>query len=117
MEVLELVFIKVKNYEHYNRALGKHIHSKKHYQEECARQGMISFDRAELLASKSRIESEAKQKKGISKKAYEIIKAAKLRADKKGNVKLGDRTIDAIKSLGKMRNAPRNVHKRKWDWE
>lgn len=88
----------VKNYEFYSQAMGKHITSKRQYQEEMAKGGYVTFERAEEIAAKARRDN----KKGyaLSEKAKDIIATAKNSADRKGNVKLGDKAVDALKSMG-----------------
>ena len=87
--------IVVKNYEHYNRAMEKHISSKKQYDDEMKRGGFVSFEEGEKIASK-------RNKKipydSISPKAQAIISSIKQQSKK--NFKLSDRAIDAIKELG-----------------
>jgi len=89
--------IVVKNYEGFNRAMGKYITSKKHYQDEMRKGGYCTFEKAEELASKARRENH-KPYEGLSDKARGIINTVK-QQDKK-NFKLSDRTIDAMKELG-----------------
>ena len=89
----------VKKYDHYNRAMGKRITSKKHYQEEMKKGGYIPYDQACQIAES--IEQKRNNPKlELSQKAREIIETAKLTADRKGNVKCGDRMIDAMKDVG-----------------
>ena len=88
------------NYKHYNRAMGIKIEGKKHYEYEMKRRGLIPQDRADELARQAKLKQLQAPKAEFSQKALDIIQAAKCRADKKGNVKLGDRTIDAMKELG-----------------
>jgi len=94
-------------YKHYNRALGMHIESKAHYDYVMKRRGFVSQEKGDELARRERERRENPPKAVLSEKARNIIQAAKLRADKKGNVKLGDRTIDAMKELGVAINHPR----------
>jgi hypothetical protein len=92
------VQIIIKKYEHYNRSLGKYITSKAQYDNEMARQGMVSYDEGKILAEKAR--KEKIKPYTISQKAQEIINTAKRSADRRGKVKLSDKTIDAMKDLG-----------------
>ena len=99
----------VKNYAHINKSFkgwdtpqGKIIRSKEHYERTMAEQGMVSFEQAEEIAEKAR-QTRIKPYK-VSEKSLAIINAAKQSADRKGNVKLSDRTIDALiqkKAIGK----------------
>lgn len=97
-----MVQIIVKNYEHYNKSFGNwdtphgvHVKNKDHYDRLMKEGNYVTHEEGQ------------EQNKGmgekpytLSKKGWEIIKAAKNSKDKKGNVKLSDRTIDAMKSIG-----------------
>jgi len=87
----------IRNYEHYNDAMGTYIHSKRHYQEEMKRRGLVSYEEGCRLAEK-RQSRKAKYK--VSDKAHSILRQAQNSSDKNGNVKLSGRTIDAMKDLG-----------------
>ena len=91
----------VKNYEHWNRSLpnwdspkGKYIKSKAHYQQELEKSGMKpqeAFGQVSPAPRKDYV---------LSSKAREIIKSASQSKDRKGNVRLSDRQIDAMKEIG-----------------
>ena len=85
----------VKKYEHYNRALGKHITSKRHYESEMRKQGMVSLEEGQRLAEKK-----TSKPYNPSKKALELIQSISLKGTEKGKIKLGSREIDAMKELG-----------------
>lgn len=87
----------IKNYEHYNRSLQKHISSKKDYIDSMKRGGFVSFEKAEQMVEKHR---ENRAKYEPSKKAEEIIRAASTMQDRKGNIKAGSRLIDGMRDLG-----------------
>jgi len=89
----------VRNYEHYNRTLGKYISSKSQYEKEMAKQGMVSWEVGEQLAEKAR-KSLHKDYDGLSPQAMAVCKAAKDQADKKGNLKLSSRLVDGMKKTG-----------------
>ena len=94
-QLTQMVYINTgKGYEHYNRALGKRIRSKSHYQEEMKRQGMIPKEAADEIARK-RTE---RKPYTPSQDARDIINS--LRPDKKGNVRMSDRAIDKLKDMG-----------------
>lgn len=85
-------------YNHINSSLpnwdcptGRIVKNKDHYDRLMKENGMVSFERAEELAAQKK----PKEYK-VSEKALAIIKSAKNIADKKGNVKLGDRAIKAL---------------------
>ena len=91
----------VKNYAHINRSFsdwdtpnGKIVRSKDHYERLMAEQGMVSFEQGEEIAEKSRKEKIKPYK--LTEQSKAIIASARMAADKKGNVKLGDRAIDAL---------------------
>jgi len=44
----------VKKYEHFNRAMGKYITSKKHYEKEMAAGGFVPFEKGEQMAESAR---------------------------------------------------------------
>ena len=98
-------FIIVRNYAHVNRSLpnwdtpnGRIVRDKEHYDRLCKENNMVPFERAQEIAEKSR---QAKIKPyTITKESEAIIKSAKAGADRKGNVKLGDRAIDALIKKG-----------------
>ena len=87
-----------KNYEHYNRAMGKHIRSKQHYQEEMRKGGFVSADEGNRLAEKHSKE----QKWKPSNDCINVIKAIKGAADKNGNIVLGNhpKIVEAMKKKG-----------------
>lgn len=96
----------VRKYDHFNSAMGKHITSKRHYEQEMAKGGYIPYDKACEIADK------AKNKKinyELSPKAREIINSARSSADKRGNIKVSDRLIEGMKSVGVRLDINRDV--------
>lgn len=92
----EMVYISTgKHYEHYNRALGKQIRSKRQYDEELKKGGFISKDKADEITKK-------KAEKAPYKASPEVrrILDSCSKPDKNGNVKMSDRGIDALKNMG-----------------
>lgn len=92
----------IKNYEHFNKSFGNwdtphgvHVKSKDHYDRLMKEGNYTSYDQA-----KENDKYLGKKPYVTSKKALEIIRCAKATADKKGNVKLSDRTLDAMKEIG-----------------
>ena len=86
------------NYEGYNRALGKYISTKRQYENEMQRQGMVSQEKGEELARKAK---ERNQKPYVlGDKTKDLLTYANSIKDRKGNIKLGDRAIDAMKKMG-----------------
>ena len=88
----------VKNYEHYNRALGKHINSKRQYKDEMKRQGMVSSEKGDEMAAKAK--EQAKRDYKPTRETLQFIESVRQRTDKNGNVKLGGRQIDYMKKVG-----------------
>ena len=102
--------IVVKKYDHINRSFsgwdtpyGKIVKSKEHYERLKAEQGMVSYEEANEIAEKARKEKIKPYK--LTKESQDIINSARMAADRKGRVKLGDRAIDALiqkKAIGKV---------------
>lgn len=105
-----MVYIICKNYEHFNKALpnwnspkGRYIRNKHQYQEEMKKAGLIPYEQAErILEQKEREYRDWKPKP--TKDCLDIIEAARQSADKKGRVKLSDRTIDKMIKMGAIKN-------------
>lgn len=92
----------VKNYSHINKAFpnwdtphGKLVKNKDHYDRLMKENNMITYEE-----SVERSKNNGNKPYVTSQKAWDIIKSAKNSKDKNGNVKLSDRTIDAMKSIG-----------------
>lgn len=89
----------VKNYEHYNRSLpnwdtpyGKYIGSKSQYDNECAKAGMISQEKADELADKKA--AELKSDYTVSDDTIDLINSTTKNSD--GTVHVSDRAIDRL---------------------
>ena len=88
----------VKNYEHFNRAMGKHITSKKQYKEEMAKGGYVTFKEGERLASKHKKEN---RQTYDNPKSMDLIRdVSMMKPDKHGKIKLSGRQIEAMKKAG-----------------
>jgi hypothetical protein len=81
---------------HYNRAMGKVITSERQYKEEMKRGGYCSQEDATSIARRAREKSNKAY--APSDKARAILNS--LHPDRKGKVKLSDRAIDGLKSMG-----------------
>lgn len=93
------VGIVVKQYEGWNRAMGKYITSRKHYEKEMIAGGYVTFKEGQRLAE----ETQRRMRKPyneLSPKAITLIQSARLSADTKGNLKCSDRLIDGMKEVG-----------------
>lgn len=89
-------------FRHFNESLGIMIYSKEHYIHEMKKRRMLPFEECEYLAEKW----ESKNEKGykpydkLSPKADSIVRSLKLTSDRKGNIKLSDRAITALREIG-----------------
>ena len=89
--------IHIKKFDaHYNRAMGKVITSERQYKEEMKRGGYVPQRQADAIAKAARAKTQRAYTP--SDKSRAIINS--LNKDKKGNVKLSDRAIDGLKSMG-----------------
>jgi hypothetical protein len=93
-----MVYIQVKNYEHFNKALpnwdtkdGKYIGSKAQYEKELKKGGFEPYDGSGQVERKKYIPSE-----NIKKVLHDV----KSLADKKGNIRPTTQLIDKMKSMG-----------------
>ena len=96
---------------HYNRAMGKMIHTKKDYLNGMKQGGFIPFDEARKIAEQT---SKAKHKPydRLSPKAMAIVTTvSQQRPDKKGNIKLSGRTIEAMKEIGAIKPVSDHIPK------
>ena len=89
----------VKRYEHFNRAMGKYITSRSHYEKEMAKGGYVPFEVAEKMAESYKSKHNGGYN-GISSKAMEVCKAAKDMADKKGNLRIGTKLQKGMENVG-----------------
>ena len=89
----------VRKYEHYNRAMDKYISSKKHYEEEMAKGGYVSYEKAEQMAELAR-ERNKKQYNGLSEKTMKFLNEVKQTADRKGNIRVSDRFVEGLRDNG-----------------
>lgn len=85
-------------YKHFNQAMGVKIESKKHYEHEMAKRGMVPYEKALELARKHD-EKHGRKEYKLSAKAEDIIRSLKL-TSRNGRVELGTRAINALEKLG-----------------
>lgn len=92
----------VNNYAHINRSLpnwdspyGKIVKSKDHYDRLMKENGMISYEKAQEIASGPKTKDYI-----LSKNAKAIIEQARNSKDRRGNVKLSDKTVTAMVKMG-----------------
>ncbi len=86
-------------YRGWNSSLNTFVESKEHFIKLMERGGMVPFDIACELADEHDRKN-PRQEYALSPKAREIINAIKLTADTKGNIKLGNRAIRALREAG-----------------
>jgi len=87
-------------FRHYNNSLDMMIYSKEHYIQEMKKKRMLPFDVCEELAEKWENKNDKGLTTELSPKADRIIRSLKLTSDRKGNIKLGDRAINALRKIG-----------------
>lgn len=93
-----LIFREDHQYKHFNHAMGVQIESKKHYEREMAKRGMVPYEKALELAQQYDKKNGRKDYK-LSAKAEDIIRSLKL-ASRNGRIELGTRAINALEKIG-----------------
>ena len=86
----------VKKYDGYNRALGKHITSKRHYNDEMKRQGMVSFEKGQAMADKAQEKMHKDYK--LKDETRRFLK--NINKTKDGKVNLSGREMAYMKKVG-----------------
>lgn len=98
----------VKNYEHYNRALGKHISTKKQYFDELKRNGYVPYEEGCRLAEKKQ------QDRKEYKPSKECVEMMRTIMDKKKDktIVLGQhpKLVDGMKKMGMRFDIPDPKH-------
>ena len=95
-----------KGYRGFNRALGKEIRGKQHYNDELKRANCIPKEEADAIARKK----SAPKPYAASRKVHDIVRSCG-RPDKNGKVRLPDRAIDELKRIGVETNTDKiNKH-------
>jgi len=89
----------IKNYQHYNHAMGKHISSRKQYENEMVKGGYVPFEKAEQMAETARARN-TKKYDGLSEGTMKFLHQVKDMADKKGNIKISDRFVKGLEENG-----------------
>lgn len=85
----------VKNWSHYNSALGTYVKNKDHYDSLMKKGGYVSYEE-----QNDRCKDNGNKPFVLSKEAGDVIKAAKLKRDGKGRVKLDGKLGDKLVSMG-----------------
>lgn len=88
----------------FNRALGCFVEGKDHYKILLKRKGLIPFEEAERLCQEFDDAHRKPKEYELSAKAIDVINCAKLTMDKNGNIKLGERAINALIEMGAIGN-------------
>lgn len=91
---------------HYNRALGKMIHTKDDYLKEMKRQGVCPADSPDAVAKKY-----PRREYKPSAWAHDMVRAIEKSTDKDGNVHLGSVARDQLNA--KLRAVPEDLAKLK----
>lgn len=86
-------------YRHYNRSLGCFVENKEHFIKLMEKGNMVPFEVAEQLAE-DHDKKNPRKEYVLTSSAREIINSIKLTADRKGNIKLGNRAIRALREVG-----------------
>jgi hypothetical protein len=94
------------SFNHYNNSLGMRIYSKEQLKHEMKKRRMFPMEVCERLAEDWDRKQERKSSHKISDKALNIIKSIKMTADRHGNIKLGDRAINALIEMGAIQRKP-----------
>ncbi len=88
------------SFVHYNSSLGMQIYGKEHYKSEMKKRRLVPYEETERLAEQYDKAHPHKDYGEISPKSMDIIRSLKMTADKHGNIKLGDRAINGLISVG-----------------
>jgi len=98
-------------FRHYNNSIGCMIYNKAHYKVEMKSRGMVPYFEMEKLAEEWDKTHKQQSFDEPSPKAMMIIKSLKMSADKYGNLKLGDKAIDALIEIGAIRSESEHTPK------
>ncbi len=90
-------------FHHYNHSIGCMIYNKAHYKAEMKSHGLVPYFEMERLADEWDKTHKEQPFDEPSPKAMGIIKSLKMSADKYGNIKLGDKAINALIEIGAIK--------------
>lgn len=89
--------------EHYNRALGKQITSRRQYEQEMKRQNMVPQDKGDDIARRSKERSHKDYKVDPeTRKFFSEVRSS----SKNGKIQLSGRQLDYMKKVGVTFNRP-----------
>ena len=120
-KVFNRAFGRIEDYRFrgYNQSLGCFVESKEHYKLLLKQRGLVPFDEADRLAAEFDSKNSRKEELSLSPKAQDIIRSLKITADKNGNIKLGQRAINALMEIGAIGNdsehAPQYANQGGWN--
>lgn len=87
-------------FHHYNSSLGMWIYNKEQLKHEMKKRRMLPVDVCEALAEEWDKKNNKDEYGELSPKALDMIKSVKITADRNGNIRLGDRMINALIEIG-----------------
>lgn len=90
-------------FNHYNSSMGCHIYSKEHYKYELKKRRMVPYDVMEEFAEDWDNRHKRKEYGPLSDKATNIIRSIKHSADRNGNLRLGDKAVNALIDIGAIK--------------
>jgi len=88
----------------FNHAFGCFVESKAHYKKLMKERGLVPFEEADRLAEEFDTNNRRQSSYELSPKAQDIIRSVRATADKNGNIKLGNRAINALMEIGAIGN-------------
>jgi hypothetical protein len=105
-KVFNRAFGRIEDYRFrgYNNSLGCFVEGKEHYKRLLKKKGLVPFDEANRLAQEFDKTHRTPEELSLSPKAQDIISSLKLTADRNGNIRLGDRAINALREIGAIGN-------------
>lgn len=102
-----------RDYVHFNTSMGIKIESKKHYEHEMAKRGLISKEKADDIARS--VNAKAHKTPVLSKQANEVIKSitgGRSSWNKGEKVTLSDRQVEGMKKCGLSFENTMNLNKK-----
>lgn len=93
-----------KDIKHYNRALNKNITTRKQYNEEMKRQGMVSQEKGDYLAEQAKAKLMKPYK--LNNETEKFLKGVKM-SSRDGKVKLSGRELAYMEKIGVSFNKPK----------
>ena len=85
-------------------SLGVTFRGKEHYKQYMKVNNLLPYAETERLAEQYDKEHPRQEYGDISPKATDILRSIKMTADSEGNIKLGGRAVEALKSIGAIKS-------------